>query len=98
MRLLLLLGAFTLAGCQKVDPTPPIKAAEPAGRYVVTQSHEGHDDLLIDTATGKTWVSRRFAQHGDRVVWLAMNRLDSEPEVENFLNVLAERKTEKPGK
>ncbi len=98
MRLILLFGAPMLSGCQKVDPAPAVKTAEPVGRYQVVQSRERRGDLLVDTASGRTWVSSRLVKNGNRLVWLPVSRLDDPLEAEEFVGELARQKAGKRDK
>ena len=59
----------------------PKTAQASAGRYTVAPA--GKSAVLLDTATGQTWVLQR---PGDaRAVWLPARRLDSEQETQKWL-------------
>lgn len=58
-----------------------------SGRYVIVHSpHIQSDTVLLDTATGKTWVLRQdSSRQGDLVGWVPMARTDNEAEMQQFV-------------
>lgn len=82
MRHFILMSAIGLMGCQKVEPQP--KAPLPANRFTVVPSNRPGKDYLIDTATGKTWISERLSKQGNRLVWVSIKRFEDRAQAEKF--------------
>lgn len=76
----LLLGSTTVAIAQ----AGPVGAP---GRYVIVHSpHVQRDTVLLDTATGKTWVLVQDGSlEGDPVYWSPMAREDNPAELQEFV-------------
>jgi protein involved in polysaccharide export with SLBB domain len=73
------LGRFLKEAEVQVTRFDPGAAGVP-GRYAVSASV--HSSVLVDTATGKTWLLERA---GGRGVWIPARRVDSEDEAVNLL-------------
>ena len=73
------------------DPIP-----QTVGRFVIVHSPQvERDTVLLDTATGKTWVATEETYlKGDPVVWLPMPQLNTSAETEHF-DAAHEPKTDK---
>jgi hypothetical protein len=79
--LALLVGVVGFAAGQSTsNPRIVENAAKPSGqtgRYqIVFNPNVRADTFLLDTQTGKTWVSTHFDDTEGRTVWLYRERLD----------------------
>lgn len=73
-----------LAGCQ--DKNPDLQSSH-VGRYTIVHSpHNQMDTVLLDTATGKTWVQVTYEKmEGEPMGWEPMAREDSPEEYNAFM-------------
>jgi hypothetical protein len=77
--LLLIVGLVGVGGwalAQPGAPAPPRAPAE-AGRFAVSTST--NKSILLDAATGKTWLLHESAE-GHRAAWLPIDRIDDPQE------------------
>lgn len=78
-RYLLLLSTILISGCDGYSsgsrPTPPV------GRFVIVHSpHVRADTMLLDTATGQTWVAAQGGKEKDSAsVWTKVEMIEPLP-------------------
>src|SRR5215472_13759292 len=77
-----------------IAPAPGVPIPQ-VGRYVVVHNPQfGHETMLLDTATGKTWRLAEFTNlKGSPMGWEDVPRLDTLRDWENF--VASRRKVER---
>jgi hypothetical protein len=77
----LLAASLVLAagwGFAQPKPAEEGKPAGPVGRYAVTAMDS--TAVMLDTATGKTWVLTEGADKGEPPAWLPTVRIDGDEE------------------
>jgi hypothetical protein len=72
-------AALCVGGWALAQPGPPRAGAETPGRFAVSPAPNGA--VLVDTATGKTWLLRKPVDDRLPPAWEPAVRLDTEEDV-----------------